>query len=226
VRALRAENSRLEARLERLEREGRQDSPRAAPAPAAIASGAERAPEALPALTVVKLRPRPQAAPRVETQVAVVEPPEGLADELKPSGRSPDDADLQLAQAAYDKGLEALKTGNLEGGMAQLQQFVSDWPRHPRADNALYFVGVALMGQQDFTRASQLFERVLAVYPAGDAVVDAMLKLGECRVHLKQPQLARAAWEGVVAAFPGTAAATQASARLQAFESTVSRNSP
>jgi len=234
VRALRAENARLDTRLERLERERQeQASGRSASAPAGVspsaaappAGGPVSAADALPALTVVKLKPRTQAAPRVETQVPVVEPPEGLAAELKPTAR-PDEGELALAQTAYDRGLDALRTGNPEGGEAQLLQFVSDWPKHPRADNALYFVGLARMSQQDFAGASQQFERVLSVYPAGDAVVDAMLKLGECRLRLKQPQLARAAWERVVATFPGTAAATQASTRLQAFDSSHSRNSP
>jgi TolA-binding protein len=224
LRALRAENSRIEARLERLEQLDRGAARAAAAAPMAPARDAA---DALPPLTVVKLKPRVQAAPRVETQVPVQEPPQGLVGELRPqAARGDDAAELLEAQGAYDRGLDALRTGNAEGGIGQLLQFVSDWPRHPRADNALHAVGLALIARQDFTGASQQFERVLAVYPAGDAVVEAMLKLAECRLALKQPQLARIAWERVVTSFPGTPAATLASARLQSLSAPVSRSTP
>ena len=58
------------------------------------------------------------------------------------------------------------------------------------------------------------FERVINQYPAGDAVIDSMLKLADCRMKLKGPREARATWEKIVATYPGTAAATQAQARL------------
>ncbi len=69
-------------------------------------------------------------------------------------------------------------------------------------------------------RAAALLELVLQRYPAGDVVQDAMLKLGEVRLRLRQPAEARAAYAQLVQSFPGTAAAVQAQARL----STLPRN--
>ena len=51
-------------------------------------------------------------------------------------------------------------------------------------------------------------------HSALDVVQDAMLKLGEARVRLRQPAEARAAYAQLVQTFPGTAAAAQAQARL------------
>lgn len=170
--------------------------------------------DALPPLTVVRLKPHREAAPRLSTSVEIAEPPETLVQEFKDEPAAPDDGDVAMADAQFERGLEMLRTGNSEAGVAQMQQFVTDWPRHPRADNALYFAGLAFLAQRDFPRATELFERVIAQYPAGDAVLDSMLKLADCRVRLNRPREARATWEKIVSSFPGTAAATQAQARL------------
>jgi tol-pal system protein YbgF len=229
VRALRAENSRLDARLEKLEQQATVATTRRT-ATAAVtvtarpsAEGAAAALDAIPPLAVVKLKPRTQAAPSINTHVDVVEPSVGVVDALKRDDK-PDEDDQAMAQASYERGLDALKTGNSEAGATMLLQFVGDWPRHPRADNALYFIGIAQMAEQDFAGAARQFERVLVAYPAGDAVVDSMLKLGECRAHLKQDGLARAAWQKVITNFPGTPAASQAEAKLAALST--SKNQP
>ncbi|MDP1828586.1 MAG: tetratricopeptide repeat protein [Archangium sp.] len=218
IRALRDENSRLEARLDRMEAEKKQ--PRAAPAAHPAPSvRAVTAPDALPPLTVVKLKPRKEAAPRLETNVEIAEPPEAITQEFK-NDPPPDDADLSMAEAQFDRGLSMMKTGSSETGIAQMQQFVTDWPRHPKADNALYFSGMAFLAMKDFEHATEQFERVINQYPAGDAVLDSMLKLADCRLKLKGPREARATWEKIVSGFPGTAAATQAQARLVSSSAT------
>jgi tol-pal system protein YbgF len=214
LRALRAENSRLEARLDRMEAEKKpRPAVPAASQPAASARPASSAPDALPPLTVVKLKPRKEAAPPLMTNVEISEPPETITQELK-NDPPPDDSDLAMAEAQFDRGLGMMKTGSSETGIAQMQQFVTDWPRHPKADNALYFSGMAFLAMKDFEHATEQFERVINHYPAGDAVLDSMLKLADCRLKLKGPREARATWEKIVSGFPGTAAATQAQARL------------
>lgn len=231
MRAIRAENARLEARLEKLEQErvlsAARTTTRVAPATASAmptpavsaTSSASSSMDALPPLTVVKLKPRREAAPRLPTAVEVEEPAETLVQDLRSSAPvvaegEPDEADLSMAEAQFEKALSMMKTGNSEGGVAQMQQFVTDWPRHPKADNALYFAGLSLMAEKDFENASGLLERVVAQYPAGDAVLDSMLKLAECRLKLNRPREAKATWEKIVSSFPGSAAATQAQARL------------
>jgi len=219
VRALRADNARLEARLDRLER-GPSAQPRAASGAGLAVPAAKNE---LPPLTVVKMKPRREAAPKLATEVSVVEPPEGIVEEIRAPAAdkadAPNEAQAQTADLQYQHGVESLRTGNIEGAVVQLQQFATDWPRHPNADNALYFAGLAQMSLENWEAAARLFESVGARYPAGDAVVDCMLKLAECRLKLNRPQEAKATWERIVTTFPGTAAATQAQARLASLSS-------
>ncbi len=184
----------------------------------------------VPALTVVKLKPRVDPAPKVDTRVAVVEPQPEVLEQLSEATMKSGDDDEPLggssADALFQAGLDALRTGNVTGGIEKLQRFASENPKHTRADNALYFAGLGLMGQGSYVEASRSFQQLLTSYPAGDAVADAMLKLAECRIRLNQPKDARVLYERVVAAYPGTSAASLAESRLGSFASTAATGSP
>nr|WP_245814547.1 tetratricopeptide repeat protein [Cystobacter ferrugineus] len=229
VRSLREAQSHLEKRLERMEmlasvkqaRASRAATPAAEPAPAPEASATSAL--VTPELAVVKLKPRAEPAPALPVRVDVVEPSDEDM-ELFVSA-SPDEgstSDEALAPKASDSGLDAafeqavaaLRTGNVEGGVTTLLGFAENNPRHARADNALYFSGLGQMGLKDYASAAGTFERLISRYPAGDAVLDGMLRLAECRLRLEQKDDARALYTRILTQFPGTAAATQAEQRL------------
>jgi TolA-binding protein len=230
LRALRADHARLEQRLDRLEKEravsravsARPAEPNAASSSATPASTSAphlAAGSEIPQLTVVKLKPRREAAAKIDTTVEVQEPGESALESLKSQleaetrSRESDD----VIDLAYEKALNSLKTGNVAGGVGSLMRIAADNPRHAKADNALYFAGLGQMGLTNFTEAEKLFGQVVDLYPAGDAVQDAMLKLAECRLKLNRPKEAKAVYEKVVTQFPGSAAASQAQSRLTRF---------
>lgn len=217
LRAQRERNERLEDRVKRLEDQNavlgaHKAQPGKTPLPVK---------NTMPDLTVVKLKPKAEPAPRIDTRVDVVEPAPDFVAEISTSAATDDkDApppDPVVLDARFNDGLESLKTGNVEGGVLKLQTFASEHPQHQKADNALYFAGVGLMGLSDFDGASRTFAQVVDGYPAGDATVDAMLKLAECRVRMNQPDGAKALYSKVLESYPGTPAATQAQARLAAL---------
>jgi len=232
VRAMRDSQARLEKRLERLELHASVAQSRASSAQA-------RAPSAPPAeaaakgfttpedLTVVKLKPRNEPAPPLPTKVAVVEPspddmemfissaPEGGDSGGGSTAEEPQEqVAIAVLDSEFDQAVAALRTGNVEGGVERLLQFAEQNPRHPRADNALYFSGLGLVGLKDHASAAKIFVRLIESYPAGDAVLDGMLRLAECRLRLNQKDAARALYTRILTQFPGTAAATQAEQRL------------
>ena len=230
VRALRAENARIESRLEAMEAslkgKGTATGRLAAGAsnsPASSVSGSTSAPavaprDDVPSLTVVKLKPRKETAPKLSTEVEVVEPPVAIVDELAPAvelpADPPDATENAYLEQQYLQGVDALKTGNAQGGITMLHQFARDWPKHPRADNALYFAAVGLMAAREFKDAETVLEQAIRQYPAGDATLDSMMKLAECRSRLNRQADARATWEKIVVNYPGTQAATLAQSRL------------
>jgi tol-pal system protein YbgF len=221
MRALKEDNARLESKILRLEQQqgvGRVDAPRNI----SSASAPERhdAMTTLPPLTVVKLKPKKETAPALNTDVEVFEPSLDVVAAIKKIEAeqkgipSEQEVDPVEGEQVFEKSLSALKTGNVIGAVEQLKQFAQAYPTHAKADNALYFSGVGSMGLDRFEEASATFEAVVHRYPAGDAVQDSMLKLAECRLKLNKPQEAKAVYERVVSRFPGTAAATLAQRRL------------
>jgi tol-pal system protein YbgF len=219
VRSLQEENARLIHRIDQLESQ-RSIPITAGPIPA-ISSQRD-----VPSLTVVKVKPKSDPAPKISIAVPVVEPPLEAVEEIleasasasavsrsSQSGRAGDGAlDAEFAEA-----LTALKTGNVSGGIARLQKFSTQNPRHPRADDALYLVGVGLMAESKFDGAASAFEKLLSSYPASDQLRDAMLRLAECRVRLKNAREARVLYTQLVNKYPGSAAATEATQRLAAL---------
>ncbi len=217
LRALRERSAELETRLARLE-------DRAATQKLSTENSAANE---VPSLTVVKLKPRRESAPPMDVRVPVSEPPVEILEELAaaaPPDRGSTVGDLPaedpaILEVKYQDAVAALRVGNVDGGVVTLEQFAKLHPKHPRADNALYFAGVGRIGLQDYAGAAKVLEDLLSAYPAGDAVQDGMLKLAECRVRLKRNTDARTLYARIVASYPGTAAASQAEQQL----STLSR---
>jgi TolA-binding protein len=235
VRAMRETQARLEKRLERMElHTSVMSQARGSSAPAQTPSATS--PEAAAAkgldtpgdLTVVKLKPRNDPAPALPTRVAVVEPaPDDMEMFISPAsegdggGSTADEpkeqADTTVLDSEFEQAVAALRTGNVEGGVERLLRFAEENPRNPRADNALYFSGLGQMGLKDHAAAAKIFVRLIDSYPAGDAVLDGMLRLAECRLRLNQKDDARALYTRILTQFPGTAAATQAEQRLSSL---------
>lgn len=234
LRAMREQQARTNERIERLERSNsvlraRPQAPAAAPAQApGVAPASQSTPPAaklaVPELTVVKLKPKSEPAPPLPTKVAVVEPDQDQVEAFVSSAPesssepsiapAPTPANTAALDSEFEQAVALLRTGSVEQGVARLQAFADQNPRHPRADNALYFAGLGMIGLNDNEGASFMFERLIQTYPAGDAVLDGMLRLAECRLKLNQREDARALYTRVITQFPGTAAATQAEQRL------------
>jgi tol-pal system protein YbgF len=213
LKALRAENARLEQQLQAFQTQGLLRKSEAAVLPVrALQTPAEGA---IPALTIVKLKPKSESAPKLPTEIPIQEPSEAAMAALNEASKPMDDDSADFAEAQYAKAFSLMNTGNTERGVAQMQQFVMDWPRHPKADNALYFSGLALMNSQQFEAAVSQFETVISKYPAGDANLDALSRLAECQVKLKNDRSARATLEKIVSNYPGTLAASTAQQRLK-----------
>jgi TolA-binding protein len=218
VKQLQDENLRLLERVQALEtdravtRAAQQPQPlgpllAAAPSPA---TGSE-----VPSLAVVKLKPRVDRAPPIDVRTQVQEPDEELVAALGRSATPASDApDATQLDGEFAQAQQALRTGNLGGGVERMTRFADAHPRDPRADDALYLAALGELGQDEPARAAKLLESILQRYPAGDVVQQAMLKLAECRMRLKQTAEARALLARLVTNFPGTPAASEAQARL------------
>ena len=174
-----------------------------------IAASAEQ-----PNLTVVKHKPRLDPAPKMDLSIPVVEPSDDWLAQLDDAPVERRGSSRNAAEPEFEAGVAALKTGNVSGGVGKLQRFASEYPKHPKADDALYLSGLGLMGLGDYRAAASTFEQVISNYPAGNVVQDSMLRLAECRIRLNKLGEARRLYTQLLARYPGSAAAAQAEQRL------------
>lgn len=230
--------ARQQERIEQLELRVATLSPRA-PAATHGASGPASQAQPLPgsavpkSLQTFKLSPAPggrrprspranpvDRAPFIPADLQLKEPDESALAELQEPVRPPVDVFLREtagADHAYAQAIQLLNDGSHADAQRALLSFAAAHPRHEAADNALYLAGLSLAATGDCKSALPLFRRVPAEYPAGDAVVPALLESARCLTRLKEPE-ARAALARVASEFPDTAEAVQARQLLDGLE--------
>jgi tol-pal system protein YbgF len=119
------------------------------------------------------------------------------------------------AAGEYRAAVELVKTARYDEAVAALRAFIAKYPRHDYADNAQYWLGEAFYAQKDYARALTEFRAVIEVYPHGNKVPDALLKVGYCHQALGQGEKARAVLEQVVSLYPKSEPAMLAAKRLE-----------
>jgi tol-pal system protein YbgF len=111
------------------------------------------------------------------------------------------------ARRAYDAALALIAARQYPQALDALAAFLVKWPEHPYADNAMYWRGEAYFARGEFAHASEQFEGVLARFPGGNKVPDAILKLGLCAQKMGDPAKARAYFDRLAQQYPQSEAA-------------------
>lgn len=120
------------------------------------------------------------------------------------------------AATEYRAAVELVKAGNHDAAIAALRAFIAKHPDHDYADNAQYWLGEAYYAQRDYARALTEFRAVIEVYPRGNKVPDALLKVGYCYQAMGQGEKAQVVLEQVVTRYPKSEPAALAAKRLEA----------
>lgn len=117
----------------------------------------------------------------------------------------------------YGQGFDALKAGRYAEAIETLKTFRLQFPDHPLADNAAYWLGQSYYVSREYALAIEAFAAVGDRSADPGKAPDALLKKGLCEIELRRPEAARASFEAVIARYPDSASATQARAQLDAL---------
>jgi len=126
-------------------------------------------------------------------------------------------AEERRAAGDYRKAYELTTKSRYPQAQKKFEAFLTRWPSHQLADNALYWLGECLYAQKQYLAALQAFQRVIRDYPDGNKVPDAMLKTGLCYQNLGEPTQARKVLLQVAEIYPGSGAAGIALERARAL---------
>lgn len=113
----------------------------------------------------------------------------------------------RAAAGAYDDGLSLVRADRCHDALVAFASFLSRWPDHPHADNAMYWRGECLLRIGETQRGLEEFEALVVRYPGGNKAPEALLKLALTWGRLGDEQRAEAAARRLVENFPTSDAA-------------------
>jgi tol-pal system protein YbgF len=134
------------------------------------------------------------------------------------AGTSAGAGDPASAQAAYDVAFKAIRAGNYAEASRDFRTFIQQYPNHPLAPNAWYWLGESYYVTTNYPVALESFQRLLSQFPQSDKAPDALLKVGYSQLELKQNDAAKATLTKVTARYPGSKAASLAQERLRRLQ--------
>ncbi len=117
-------------------------------------------------------------------------------------------------KAAFEQALNAFRSGQFSTAATQFQAFVTQYPASPYLNEAKYWLGNSMYGQQRYSDAVAVFQDLLHADPQGKRAPETMLGLANCQVELREIKTARVTLLRLIKAYPDSQAAAAAKDRL------------
>lgn len=106
------------------------------------------------------------------------------------------------AEKLYASAQTHYQSGNLGQAVLEFTDLIRNFPGHPLAENAQYWIGAAYLAHKDFRQAVREFRTLLDRYPGGKKAPDALYQLGLGYRNLFEPRRAREVWERLLRDYP------------------------
>ncbi len=152
-------------------------------------------------------RPAPSPTAAVSPTAAAAAP----ATSASPTVKIP--TDLAAAEH-YNKAYAFLTATDYPNAQAWFEEFLKRHAANPLADNAYYWLGEVYLVQNNPTKAVATFRDGLKAFPKGGKAPANLFKMGVALESLKQPALAKAAWEKLRKDYPKAPEAERAKDKL------------
>lgn len=117
--------------------------------------------------------------------------------------------------AMYQRAFALFQAKGFGDASIAFQAFVDANPAHEYADNAYYWMGECFYGQGEFALAIGEFQKVPELYPGGNKVPDALLKIGLSYQNLGNQKNAEKTFKQLIDAYPQSEAAGKAKQKLK-----------
>lgn len=150
---------------------------------------------AVPAAGATAVTPEPVATPVAVSRTTAVSATQAKpATAAIPAGMSASDH--------YNKAYAYLTATDYKNAQAWFEEFLKRHSGDALADNAYYWLGEVYLVQNNPSAAVTKFRDGIKAFPKGSKVTANLFKMGVALEQLKQPKLARAAWEKLLKDYP------------------------
>lgn len=155
-----------------------------------------------------------ESSPASESAVTAEAPGSGAAAVASTSASAPVGVPPETPEVLYGRAFDALKAANYPAAIAGMSGFVVQFPTHPLADNAQYWLGQSYYVTRDYAKAVEAFAAVGSRSPDTSKAPDALLKKGLSELSLGRNEAARASFNEVIRRYPQNEAARSAREQL------------
>ncbi len=147
---------------------------------------------------------------------------ESLKDDISENAAVSDSADTsepkQRGEEIYSVALIDLNRGKYDLAIMGFESYLEQFADGPRADDARYNIGEALLAKSDYAEAAISYLAVTRKWPKSDLVPSAIYKAARCYEKLDQVDMAKNYYRQLIDGHSGTAEAELAGKRMQEIE--------
>jgi tol-pal system protein YbgF len=118
----------------------------------------------------------------------------------------------------YDNSLTSFKEKEFQQAMDGFRQFLKEYPKSDRADNAQFWIGECFLAQKEYEKAILAYQEVIKNYPQGNKVPIAMLRQAQAFKEIKEETSYKILLENIIRKFPDSDEAKIARAKLKKIE--------
>lgn len=129
----------------------------------------------------------------------------------------PGSAPFISPQRMYDNAYSDYTGGQYDIAIQGFNAYIASFPKSDKADDAQLNIGNAYYAAGKYREAADAFQKVISNYVNSDSVPAAYYKLGLTYTDLKQPDIARRAFETLAQKYPAAPEAILAKQRLDAL---------
>jgi tol-pal system protein YbgF len=118
----------------------------------------------------------------------------------------------------YDNSLASFREEEFQQAMDGFQQFLKEYPKSDRADNAQFWIGECFMAQKEYEKAILAYQEVIKNYPKGNKVPIAMLRQAIAWFEIKEEKAGIIILKNLIKKYPDSDEAKIAKAKLTKIE--------
>ncbi len=165
----------------------------------------------------------PPEEPVAEPAPSTEDSPEPAAGETAPPSppaqapAAPEEAMPSGEIELYEYALDLYRKDRFAEARESFEQFLEQYPKSDRADNAHFWIGESYMAEEQYEQAILAFQNVIKDHPKGNKVANAMLRQAVAFLEIKDKTSARLLLKKLLKEHPGTNEAELAKKRLEAL---------
>jgi len=118
----------------------------------------------------------------------------------------------------YETSMSFFREGKFEQAMDGFKDFLREYPKSDRADNAQFWIGECYMSLRQYEQAILAYQEVIKKFPKGNKVPNAMLRQAVAFLEIKDKTSSRLLLKKIIKQFPKSSEAKIAQTRLKSIK--------